>query len=160
MSKLNDEYIEEAFAKVRANFESRDNEFGLEMLDGCEAQWNETGHQSDGQLEWLERQLDGSWQQAPKSPSLRVVRGGATRKPGGGSHNVQATSQASNGSLDALIREKLAAQGEVVIDLARLDELEAAADDLKRAVKALKNRNDARLHGCVREMGVEARKML
>ena len=77
MSKLNDEYIEEAFAKVRASFEKRDNAFGLEMLDGYEAYWAETGHLSDGQLEWLERQLQGNWRQAPKGPSLRVVRGGA-----------------------------------------------------------------------------------
>ncbi len=139
MNMRNDEYIEEAFAKVRAKFEKRDNAFGLEMLDGCEAQWDETGHLSDGQLEWLERQLNGNWRQAPKGPSLRVVRGGATRKPGGGSHNVQATNSAGDMPIDALIREKLGAQSEVVVDLARLDELDAAVDDLKQAVKALKN---------------------
>ncbi len=139
MTKFDDEFIEDALAKVRADFEKRGNEFGLEILDGCEAQWDATGQISDGQLDWLERQLNGNWRQARKRHSLDVVQDGAKRKHVGGSHDVQATSQARDGSLDALIREKLGARGEVVVDLTQLDELDAAVDDLKQTIKALRD---------------------
>lgn len=139
MSKLNDELIEEAFAKVRASFEKRGNTFGLDMLDGCEEQWDATGSLSDGQLAWLERQLDGSWRPKRVRPSLELVQSGATRERRGSSHSAVATSNAGGGSLDAMIREKLAEQGEVVVDLAQLDELDAAVDDLKQTIKALRD---------------------
>ena len=139
MSKLTDKQIEDAFAKIRADFVGRGNEYGLEILDGCENQWAETGQLSDGQLEWLERQLNGNWRQARKRHSLDVVQDGAKRKHVGGSHDVQATSQARDGSLDALIRERLGAQGEVVVDLARLDELESTIEELRQSVKAIRS---------------------
>ena len=36
MSELSNEYIEDAFSKVRAKFERRNNITGLEILDGYE----------------------------------------------------------------------------------------------------------------------------
>ena len=139
MSKLTDKQIEDAFAEIRADFVGRGNEYGLEILDGCENQWAETGQLSDGQLEWLERQLNGNWRQASKQQSLEPVQAGTTRERGGSSHSAEATSHAGDGSLDAMIREKLAEQGEVVVDLAQLDELDAAVDDLKQTIKALRD---------------------
>ena len=139
MSKLTDKQIEDAFAEIRASFEKRGNAFGLDMLDGCENQWAEAGQLSDGQLDWLERQLNGNWRQASKRRSLEAVQGGAKRKHVGGSHDVKGASQAIDGSLDALIRERLGMQSEVVVDLAQLDELDAAVGELREAVKALKH---------------------
>ena len=139
MSKLTDKQIEEAFAEIRADFVGRGNEYGLEILDGCENQWAETGQLSDGQLEWLERQLSGNWRQASKRRPLEAVQDGAMRERGCSSYSAVPTSDAGNGSLDALIREKLAEQGEVVVDLTQLDELDAAVDDLKQTIKALRD---------------------
>ena len=139
MSKLTDKQIEDAFAKIRADFVGRGNEYGLEILDGCENQWAETGQLSDGQLEWLERQLNGNWRQGSKRRSLEAVQGGTTRERGGSSYSAEATSDPGDGSLDALIREKLGARGEVVVDLTQLDELDAAVDDLKQTIKALRD---------------------
>ncbi len=138
MSKLTDKQIEAAFAKIRADFVGRGNEYGLEILDGCENQWAETGQLSDGQLEWLERQLNGNWRQASKRQSPDVVQGGTTRERGGGSHSAVPTSDAGNGSLDAMIRQKLGARGEVVVDLKRLDELESTIEELRQSVKAIR----------------------
>ncbi len=139
MSKLTDKQIEEAFAEIRADFVGRGNEYGLEILDGCENQWAETGQLSDGQLEWLERQLNGNWRQASKQRPLEAVQGGAMRERGGSSHSAVATSDAGDGSLDALIRERLGMQGEVVVDIAQLDELEARIEELRQSVKAIRS---------------------
>ena len=43
MTHLSDEQIEEAFARIRAEFEKRNNETGLEILDSYEEQWATTG---------------------------------------------------------------------------------------------------------------------
>ena len=139
MSKLTDKQIEETFAKIRADFVGRGNEYGLEILDGCENQWAETGQLSDGQLDWLERQLNGNWRQASKRRSLEAVQGGTTRERGCSSHSTEATGHAGDAPLDALIRERLGAQGEVVVDIARLDVLDAAVGELREAVKAIRS---------------------
>ena len=61
MSELSGKYIEDAFAKIRAEFEERNNTTGLEMLDGLEEQWAANESLSERQIGWLEKQLDGSW---------------------------------------------------------------------------------------------------
>ncbi len=43
MSELSNEYIEDAFVQIMARFEKRNNEIGLEILDGYEEQWDATG---------------------------------------------------------------------------------------------------------------------
>ena len=99
MTKFDDEFVVDALAKVRADFEKRGNETGLEILGGFEAQWDETGRLSDGQLDWLERQLNGNWRQARQRHSTDVVRGGTKRMHVDGSYNVRGASQAIDGSL-------------------------------------------------------------
>ena len=61
MSELSGKYIGDAFAKIRAEFEERNNTTGLEMLDGLEEQCAVSESLSECQIGWLEKQLDGSW---------------------------------------------------------------------------------------------------
>jgi hypothetical protein len=61
MTHLSNEQIEDAFARIRAEFEKRNNETGLEILDSFEEQWNAGEGLSDRQIAWLEKQLDGTW---------------------------------------------------------------------------------------------------
>ncbi len=56
MKHFSDEQIEDAFTSIRAEFEERKNETGLEILDSYEEQWNEKRSLSDGQRAWIERQ--------------------------------------------------------------------------------------------------------
>ena len=61
MSELSNEFIEDAFAKIRADFEARTNVTGLEILDSYEEKWSAYGSLTDRQIDWIEKQLDGSW---------------------------------------------------------------------------------------------------
>ena len=63
MTHLSDDQIENAFVTIRADFEKRGNEDGLEILDKCEKRWDATGSLSHRQHAWLQRQLDGTWKQ-------------------------------------------------------------------------------------------------
>jgi len=73
MLNSNSKEIEDAFITIRADFEKRDNQRGLEFLNSIEEQWDVTGRLSDRQLAWLERQLDGSWKQCDAEPGKIVV---------------------------------------------------------------------------------------
>ena len=139
MSKLNDEYIEEAFAQIRAKFEERNNDTGLEILDSYEERWEAKRSLSESQLSWLERQLDGSWRPKRVRPSLEVIHGGPAQKRDNGWDEVAVSGKEAEPSLDAMIREKLSGQGEVVVDLRRLDELEAVIEELRQSVKAIRS---------------------
>ncbi len=61
MTHLSDDQIENAFVTIRADFEKRGNEDGLEILDKCEKRWDATGSLSDRQHAWLQCQLAGTW---------------------------------------------------------------------------------------------------
>ena len=57
MTHLTDEQIEDAFARIWAEFGKRNNETGLEILDSFEEQWTAGEELSDRQVAWLEKQL-------------------------------------------------------------------------------------------------------
>ncbi len=61
MTHLSDEQIEDAFARIRVEFEKRNNETGLEILDSYEERWAVSESLSDRQIAWLEKQLNGTW---------------------------------------------------------------------------------------------------
>ena len=66
MTRFTDDEIERAFTTIRAEFNKRNNQRGLEFLDSLEEQWAATGWLSDRQLDWLQQQLDGSWKEKAK----------------------------------------------------------------------------------------------
>lgn len=138
MTHLSNQQIEDAFAQVRVKFEKRNNETGLEILNGYEEQWEATGSLSDRQIIWLEKQLDGSWKQKaepiPKSHCDGVVS--AAREPD--VIPFPAMDRDMERRIDAMISRKLAEPGTTVVDLKQLDELEAAIDGLKRVVGAMR----------------------
>ena len=138
MSELSNEYIEEAFAQIRARFEKRNNETGLEMLDGQEEQWAATGSLSDRQYEWLKKQLDGTWMQKAGPVSKSENDGGETivREPDVIPFPV--IERDLERRIDAMISRKLEKSGTTVVDLAQLDELEEVIDGLKRVIRAMR----------------------
>ncbi len=72
MLNSNRKDIEDAFIKIRAEFENRDNQKGLDILDGYEEQWDVSGRLSDRQLAWLQRQLDGTWKRDAEPDKIVV----------------------------------------------------------------------------------------
>lgn len=83
MNELSNEYIEDAFSKVGANLEKRNNITGLEILDSYEENWTAHGSLTDRQITWLEKQLDGSWMQKAE-PATKLIDGGAPMEKGAG----------------------------------------------------------------------------
>lgn len=135
---LNNQDIENAFGKVRADFEKRKNTTGLEILDGYEAQWEETGSLSDKQLAWLSAQLDGSWNGKDKQshlvPRMEPEIGEPARQ-----QSVPQTKQANpDAHVDALIEQRLAEQGKVAIDAEHLDVLIDTIDELSHNAKLMR----------------------
>ena len=147
MNELSDKEIEDAFAKIRTEFEERNNTKGLEMLDGLEEQWDATGSLSHRQLEWLEKQL--SWNRRAVGPSRRTDAAAAVN-PGPGYDGGETPDPETDiiqfptmdprlvRQIDAMISRKLEEPGKTVVDLKRLGELEEAIDGLKRAVRSLR----------------------
>lgn len=125
MTDLKNEEIEEAFARIRAEFEKRKNETGIEILDSYEEQWAATGSLSDRQQSWLERQLDGTWKAV--GPNRRTTA--ATKH--GPPHEDEAD------LLDAMIEERLAAKGKRLVDAAQIGRLRQAVNDLDAALGGL-----------------------
>ncbi len=72
MLNSNRKDIEDAFIKIRAEFANRDNQKGLDILDGYEEQWDVSGRLSDRQLAWLQRQLDGTWKRDAEPDKIVV----------------------------------------------------------------------------------------
>ena len=134
MNKHSDKYIEEAFAKIRTDFEQRRNKAGLEILDGFEEGWAEYGSLTDRQRAWLEKQLDGSWRQAAEPCAAEDRGGGEGAKP---RRSMGETEPGVQEVSDAAIRRRLRQQGKAAVELGRLAELEAAVDELKRAIQLL-----------------------
>jgi hypothetical protein len=125
MTHLTDEQIEDAFARIRAEFEKRNNETGLEILDSYEERWAVSENLSDRQIAWLEKQLDGTWREVgSKSVSDATVT--ADPEP-----NDEAE------LLDAMIESRLAAQGKTLIDAGQIDRLRQAVSDLNDALGGL-----------------------
>ena len=131
MSELSNEYIEDAFVQIRARFEKRNNEIGLEILDGHEEQWAATGSLSSRQIEWLEKQLDGSWQSKDKQSAKPAGNISPRPKPEFVVVSNQPPANNQDELLDAMIQRKLTDEGKAIVDLDQLDALAAAIDKLR-----------------------------
>ncbi len=132
MTKLTNENMEGVFAKIRADFEKRGNEQGLEILDSCEEQWNATHSLSDRQVAWLENQVNGNWQSGKSTvkdyEKCRVI---APQKRD--LVQIPSTIQGTEQLLDAMIHERLMEQGKVIVDVTLLTELEELIGEIKQA---------------------------
>ena len=127
MTHFTVEQIEEAFARIRVEFEKRNNEVGLDILDGYEEQWAATGSLTNRQQSWLDRQLDGTW---------RPV--GSNRRPDAVVMADPTTSDEAE-LLDAIIERRMAAHGKTLVDanqVARLKRLVGDLNDVLRDVGA------------------------
>ncbi len=125
MIHLSDEQIEDAFARIRAEFEKRNNETGLEILDSYEERWAASESLSDRQIAWLEKQLDGTWRAVG---SKTVPDAMVTADP---------VPKDEAELLDAMIQRRLAAHGKTMIDAKRIDRLRQAMSDLNDALGGL-----------------------
>ena len=123
MTNLSNEQIEETFARIRAEFEKRNNEIGLEILESYEEQWAATGSLSDRQQSWLDRQLDGTWR-AP----------GSNRRPDAVVITDPAPSDEAE-LLDAMIERRLAAHGKTLVDADQVARLKKAIGDLNDVLR-------------------------
>ena len=123
MTHLTNEQIEDAFTQIRVEFEQRNNEYGLGMLDSYEDQWANTGSLSDGQQVWLKDQLDGAWRTA-----------GSKRRPNA---VVMADPAASDEAelMDAMIEQSLAAKGKRLVDDAQIARLRKVISDLNDVLR-------------------------
>ena len=133
MTELTNENMETVFAKIRSDFEKRGNEQGLEILDSCEEQWNETHSLTDRQVAWLEKQLNGSWRPSGKS----AVRDYEERRVFSAQKRdlvqIPSTIQGAERLLDAMIHERLMEQGKVIVDVNLLTELEELVGEIRQA---------------------------
>ena len=126
MTHLTNEQIEDAFTQIRVEFEQRNNEYGLGMLDSYEDQWANTGSLSDRQHVWLKDQLDGAWRAAKskRRPNAVVMPAPA------GSNEAEL--------LDAMFERRLA-KGKILVDadeVARIKKAIGDIDDVLRDVGA------------------------
>ena len=125
MNELSDEQIEDAFERIRAYFEAKGNETGLEILDSYEEQWAISESLSDRQIAWIEKQL--SWSRRGAGPSSRSD---AATAADSGPDNEAAL-------LDAMIEQRLAAKGKRLVDDAQIARLKKAINDLDAALGGL-----------------------
>ena len=133
MTKLNDENMEGVFAKIRADFEKRGNEQGLEILASCEEQWNAVRSLTDRQIAWLESQLNGTWRPSGKSPGKEYEERRLMSAPKRGVVQISSTPQGTEQLLDAMIHERLMEQGKVIVDVELLTELEELISEIRQA---------------------------
>lgn len=132
MKNLNDKSIETAFTEIRCRFENRNNEFGLEILDSYEDRWIATGNLSDKQIAWLEKQLDDSW----REPKIVVVPCPDDNQPVQQISNTLPKLEGVEELIDAMVRDKLNGDGKVLIDLAQLNSLVRAIDNIRDMLKS------------------------
>lgn len=135
MNELTDKYIEDAFSKIRAEFEKRNNATGLEILDGYEEQWGAYGSLTDRQIGWLEKQLDGSWLSTEKQTTIS----GGNHSPKTKLEIVTTRNEPATDDhgdlLDAMIQQRLKGEGKVIIDVELLDALVAMVEKLRGVVR-------------------------
>jgi len=141
MTELNDkEWTERAFHNVRRDFEVRRNKTGLDMLDGLEEQWIETGSLSDGQKAWLARQLDGSWNGKGIDLAKKPKSIFAAPEPQRPSHSDMSAANEDDLFVDELITHRLAERGKVAVDIDHLDTLGDAIDELGENIKIMRQK--------------------
>ena len=138
MKNLKDDFIKNAFTKIRADFEKRDNEHGLEILDTYEDKWNATGNLSDRQIDWLERQLDGSWRRVEKQSTNGARFDFNNGKGDDDIVQIPPTARGVEQLFDAMVRQKLVEEGKALVNLARLNELEQVIDGVRELFKSLR----------------------
>ncbi len=125
MTHLSDEQIEDAFARIRAEFEKGNDETGLEILDSYEERWAASESLSDRQIAWLEKQSDGT-RRAVGSKSVPDATVTADRVP-----------KDEAELLDAIIERRLATQGKTLVDAGQIARLRQAMSDLNEALGGL-----------------------
>ncbi len=133
MKKLTNENMESVFAKIRSDFEKRGNEQGLEILDSCEEQWNETHSLTDRQVAWLEKQFNGSWRPSGKSAVRDYEQRRVISAQKRDLVQIPSTIQGAEQLLDAMIHERLMEQGKVIVDVNLLTELEELVGEIRQA---------------------------
>ncbi len=133
MTKLTNENMEGVFAKIRADFEKRGNEQGLEILDSFEERWNAVCSLTDGQIAWLEKQLNGSWRPSGKAAVKDYEECRVISPQKRGLVQISSTPQGTEQLLDAMIYERLMEQGKVIVDVSLLTELEELIGEIKQA---------------------------
>jgi|GEM_PF-2355364 hypothetical protein len=139
MNELSNNNIEEALAKIRAEFEKRNNTTGLEILTSYEEQWDAYGTMSDRQKGWLQKQLDKSWLAKGKKAAIANAVNIDELRLKNTNAEIEVPTEDADDLLDAIIEQKLAGQGKVIIDekqvaalLSALEELKSAASELSR----------------------------
>ena len=133
MKNLNNENIENAFRKIKTDFEKRGNEQGLEILASCEEQWNAVRSLTDRQIAWLEKQLNGSWRPSGKSSSKEYEERRVDSAQKCDLVQISSMPQSTEKLLDTMIHERLMEQGKVIVDLKLLTELEELVGEIRQA---------------------------
>ena len=137
MNELSNNNIEEAFAKIRAEFEKRKNMPGLEILNSYEEQWEAYGTMSDRQKIWLQKQLDKSWLAIGKKAAIANAVHIDDLRSKNVPLQVETPAEDANDLLDAIIVQKLAGLGKVIVDEQQVIALSAMLDDIKLILKDL-----------------------
>ena len=137
MNELSNGNIEEAFPKIRAEFEKRKNMTGLEILTSYEEQWEAYGTMSDRQKIWLQKQLDKSWLAIGKKAAIANAVHIDDLRSKNVPLQVETQAEDANDLLDAIIVQKLAGLGKVIVDEQQVIALSAMLDDIKLILKDL-----------------------
>ncbi len=125
MTHLSDEQIEDAFEQIRAYFEGKGNETGLDILKSYEEQWAVSESLSDRQIAWIEKQLN--WSRRSAGPNSRSDAATAA-DPGPDDEAAL---------LDTMIEQRLAAKGKRLVDDAQITRLRKMINDLDAALWVL-----------------------
>ena len=137
MNELSNNKIEEALAKIRAEFEKRNNTTGLEILTSYEEQWDAYGTMSDRQKGWLQKQLDKSWLAKGKKAAIANAVHIDELRLKDVPLQVETPAEDADDLLQAIIVQKLARQGKVIVDGEQVVALSSMLDDIKLILKDL-----------------------
>jgi hypothetical protein len=137
MNELSNNNIEEALAKIRAEFEKRNNTTGLEILTSYEEQWDAYGTMSDRQKGWLQKQLDKSWLAKGKKAAIANAVHIDELRLKDVPLQVETPAEDADDLLQAIIVQKLARQGKVIVDGEQVVALSSMLDDIKLILKDL-----------------------
>ena len=137
MNELSNGNIEEAFPKIRAEFEKRKNMTGLEILNSYEEQWEAYGTMSDRQKIWLQKQLDKSWLAIGKKAAIANAVHIDDLRSKNVPLQVEIPAEDADDLLHAIIEQKLAGLGKVIVDEQQVIALSAMLDDIKLILKDL-----------------------
>ncbi len=88
---------------------------------------------TDGQIAWLEKQLNGSWRPSGKAAVKDYEECRVISPQKRGLVQISSTPQGTEQLLDAMIYERLLEQGKVIVDVSLLTELEELISEIRRA---------------------------